>query len=198
MQYKIFAVLCLGILASAALADGPDKAEYEACGKSRADAEVAVRQAQDFFTAGDQTWREVTLSLQAARAAADDALMRRIDAEEKKPEDQRKQSVIDDAEQARHDLDARWQHYGVDRAPALESAFHDAEAEAENSAELLHVLEDVETRLKESGQGLAPLASLYDETAASAASAESAGQGALDSLKKIDQSWEPATQPSGD
>jgi len=198
--YLRSAVICLTILSPLAFADDSsdqEKAQYEAVAKSRADAELAVKQARDFFNKGEMTWRELAQSIEACRAADDSAFMSTIDSEQKKPEETRDQKVIDAAEQGRRDLDTRWQQYGVTQGPPLEESFHEADNHAQTSAQLLHALQEVETQLKETDSDLTPLAQLYDDAAASATKALSDGSAALDNLNSIDQTWEPATQPSG-
>jgi hypothetical protein len=202
MRLNILRSAAIGLLVLAPLAiadDAPDqdKAQYEAVAKSRADAELAVQRARDFFNQGEESWKQTAQSIEAARAADDSALMKTIDAEEKKQDDTRDQKVIDAAEQQRRDLDARWQQYGIDQGPPLEASFHDADNNAQASSQLLHALEEVETQLKATRSDLAPLTQLYDETAASASKAMDDGTTALNSLKSIDQTWEPTTQPSG-
>src|SRR5580704_15152216 len=146
MQARFAAVAMIGFLLFAPAARADDaadqrKAQYEALGKSRADAEAAVKQAHDFFDAGTMTWQKVTQEIDAARMNADQALVQAMDAEQRKPEDQRDQKLIESDRTDRLGLESRGQQYAASRLE-LESAFHEANNKASASGELLRCLEE--------------------------------------------------------
>src|SRR2546428_4956048 len=98
-QRLVFFVLMLlthaAMMKAADTSTAPDEKQYTALSEARTRAELATRRARAFFLDNDNAWKQAAQAVEAARGQIDDRLIRAIEAEQRKLDDQRNQARID-------------------------------------------------------------------------------------------------------
>jgi hypothetical protein len=200
MRKQLWIVMFAAILGLAARARAADDTtaqedkQYAALSDSRTRAELATRRARSFFLDNDNAWKQASLAVESARQSADDFLVHAMEAEQRKPDDQRNQAASDKMAQKRSDIDQDWRKFANVTRPDLEKAYRDGYTTSMNTAEVFHGLTSIESAWKDAKGDLAPLAAMYDDVAKKADEARANGERSLAGIVDAQKAWEGVHQ----
>ena len=178
---------------SAAAAPSIDD-QYQTVANARTKAELGARHAQEFFESNEDAWRQAYAGAETARNALNDFLNHAIDAENRKPDEQRNQTLIDTYVATRSAIDSDWTKYASLTRPSIESAYRRDQNLIRETNDLFQNLVNLERGWKDVKLDLPLLASNYQMLADRADELQSDAARQLGQLQDAQKTWENSLQ----
>jgi len=186
-------VAAASVVALNAMVFGQDRTteeQYTSAAQAKAKAELAVRQARDFFAKNEPVTRNAIASADKARVRAVEIYRKFVEAEQRKPEDQRNLNAIDEASQNASQLQVEWDDKATREMAPIDVLYREASQYSALASQLFQNLTTTENTWKDAKLDLTPLQATYDVLAKATSDRTAQAQKAINDALTIQKAWE--------
>ena len=183
-------LLLAGVLSAQTAPEKSVEEQYKSLAQSRTKAELAVRGAREFFGKNEAATRTAIAAADRAKGKAAEVFRKAIEIEQRKPEDKRNLTAMDEATQHIQQLQNDWEEKSAKEVAAISAKYQEAGQLSGVSGQVYQGLVNVEAPWKDAKIDLAPLQASFEGVAKRAADELARGKEAIAEAKEIQKTWE--------
>jgi len=189
---RLIVIMSALLLALPALAQEKSMEEqFQSLAQSRTKAELAVRNARDYFSKGEATGNTRTAFGTADRAhnRVIEAYRKAAEAEQRRPEENRNLVLLDELVSKIQQAQTDWEDRGKDNS-AIEARYREAANIANGGYQIFNTLNNLESGFKDTGTDLVPVQAAYEALAKRVNTQLANAQKAVADAQAVQKSWE--------
>jgi hypothetical protein len=171
-------------------ASTPIDQQYAAVGAARTAADLAIRQAHNFFDDNEPNWRDASQGTDSAHGQIDDALIHGQDMENRKPDDQRSQATLDNLNAQRTQLAVDWAKFSNVTRANMEQSYRRDQNLINEMVQVFNNMTTSETGWKDLQLSMPATQALYQSIAQRAGALQADAAKQLSDLQAARKSWD--------